>query len=765
MRDPARIRVVAVVASSGFGGAEQAFLSVLKGLDPNRFEMWVACHGSGPLLAEYRRHATDVWSMDALNIFNLKTVFELARRMRQVRCQMVISTMWTADVLAAAGAMLAGVPMRVATVQGEHFHADGARGWRRIRKAALSYLFRAPYLACDQVIAVSQSMADDLATRPGLRVDPQRITVIPNGIQLGEGRPNGVSKEQLGVPPGAPLVTTVANFLPNKGHQWLIQAMPEILAGAPEAVFALVGDGPERSKIAQWIAQAGVAHRVRLLGSRSDARSVMAASDLVVIPSAGAEGTPLAIMEALALGKPVVSTRLGGIPEIIEDRRNGLLVPPKDAPALAGAVLQVLLDPALAAGFAQEGRRTVEERFTDRHMVARTQSVYLQVAKSRGFGGASFIPVCEPVLDGREQAYVLDALQTGWISSAGPYITRFEEAFSRYCGTRYGVACSSGTTAIHLALAALGIGAGDEVVVPCFNLIVGASTVIWTGARPVLVDVDPDTWCLDPARVEAAITPRTKAILAVHMYGHPCDMEAINAIARRRGIPVIEDGAEAHGAEYRGRRVGGLGEIGCFSFYGNKILTTGEGGMLVTNDRKIAERAKLLRNQTFEEPRFVHRSLGFNYRLTNLQAAIGLAQCELIEQKVALKRTMASWYTERLRGVPGLTLPVEAPWARNVYWMYGVLCDDSQGYSRDALMRALAEQGIETRPFFHPMHQQPVFAQGGDSRYPDCRGSYPVSERLGRTGLYLPSSLNLTREQVGRVVDALITCLKATTRP
>ncbi len=366
--------------------------------------------------------------------------------------------------------------------------------------------------------------------------------------------------------------------------------------------------------------------------------------------------------------------------------------------------------------------------------------------------------VCEPVLDGNEQAYVLECLQTNWVSSEGKFVQAFEEAFSRFCGAAYGIGCSSGTAAIHLALSTLGIGTGDEVIVPCFNLIVGASTVIWTGARPVLVDVDPRTWCLDPTRIEERITPRTKAILAVHMYGHPCDMDPILEIARRHGLFVVEDGAEAHGAEYKGRRVGALGDIGCFSFYGNKILTTGEGGMVVTNDQTLAARVRLLRNQAFEEPRFVHRVLGFNYRLTNIQAAIGLAQCEKVEEKIARKREIAAWYTAQLSGNPQLEIPYEASWARSVYWMYGVVLHETFGCSRDAAMQLLRRQGIETRPFFHPLHRQPVFFEQEDPRFPSTAGEFSVSERLGRQGLYLPSGLGLTREDVSDVVEAIAQC-------
>jgi perosamine synthetase len=368
------------------------------------------------------------------------------------------------------------------------------------------------------------------------------------------------------------------------------------------------------------------------------------------------------------------------------------------------------------------------------------------------------IPVWEPVLDGREEPYVLDALRTNWISSLGPYITRFEERFAAYCGARHGVACSSGTAALHLAMVALGIGPGDEVLIPDFTLIVSANTVILSGARPVLVDVDPRTWCLDAKRVEEKITPRTRAVMPVHMYGHPCDMPAILDVAKRRGLFVIEDAAEAHGAEIAGRPVGSFGEAGCFSFYGNKILTTGEGGMVVTDDDRLAERLRLLRNQAFEERRFVHHVMGFNYRLTNLQAAIGLAQTERLEEKVARKLEIASWYRELLAGCPDVTLPAQTPGARNVHWMFGVLLGDAFSRGRDAVMARMKELGVETRAFFCPMHLQPLFVDGGDARYPDVAGDFPVSEELWNRGLYLPSGLGLTRAEAEEVVTRLLEC-------
>ena len=367
------------------------------------------------------------------------------------------------------------------------------------------------------------------------------------------------------------------------------------------------------------------------------------------------------------------------------------------------------------------------------------------------------IPVWEPVLDGNEKRYVLDCLETNWISSLGSYITRFEETMASWCGVSHGVACSSCTTGLHLALTALGVGPGDEVIIPDFTLIVSANTVIQAGARPVLVDADPRTWCMDPAQIEAKVGPRTRAIMPVHMYGHPCDMPAILSIARRHGLFVIEDCAEAHGARIADRMVGSFGDAACFSFYGNKILTTGEGGMVLCSNAALADRMRLLRNQAFEQPRFVHREVGFNYRLTNVQAAIGLAQAEKVEEKVEKKREIARWYAEAFAGVEDVELPWEAPGAKNVYWMYGVKLGDSFRRGRDGVMGAMREKGVETRAFFCPMHRQPVFARN-DPRFPDVSGDYPVSDDLWKRGLYLPSGLGLTRAQVQEVVETLAAC-------
>ncbi len=366
-----------------------------------------------------------------------------------------------------------------------------------------------------------------------------------------------------------------------------------------------------------------------------------------------------------------------------------------------------------------------------------------------------FIPVCEPLLDGDEVANVLECFDTNWISSRGRFIPLFEERFSEFCGALHGVACTSGTAAIHLALEALGIGPGDEVIIPTFTLIASANMVCLTGATPVLVDVEPDTWCIDPKLIEEKITPRTKALMVVHMYGHPCDMNAIMAIADRHGLAVIEDCAQAHGAQDHGRRVGSIGTVGVFSFYGNKLITTGEGGMLVTDDAKLAERAALLRDQAFEPPRFVHNAVGFNYRMTNIQAAIGVAQCDRLDDRIAHRIRMAQVYGKLLSDCDDVELPVCRPWAKNIYWMFGLLIKPSFGRSAEDVRAALTELGVDSRAFFHPLHRQPVY-DGADSRRPDLRGTYPVADDLSNRGLYLPSGPMLTREDQCRVVQQLL---------
>ena len=360
------------------------------------------------------------------------------------------------------------------------------------------------------------------------------------------------------------------------------------------------------------------------------------------------------------------------------------------------------------------------------------------------------VPVCETSLEGNELRYLAECVRSNWISSGGPFVRRFEDAFARAAGCTIGVATSSGTAALHLVLEALGIGPGDEVVVPAFTMIATANAVSYTGARPVLADSEPRTWNVDPDAIADRIGPRTRAIVVVHTYGHPAEIDRIRDIAARRGIPVVEDAAEAHGAREHGRPVGSLGAAGCFSFYGNKIVATGEGGMVTTDDAKLADVVRTLRDHAFTAERhFWHERRGFNYRMTNLQAAVGLAQTERLDDLVAARRRNAERYRERLSGIAGLTLPAERDGCTNVYWMFGLLVEDAFGTTRDGLRAHLAARGIETRGFFVPIHAQPIY-------FRDHRGErFPVAERLGRRGLYLPSGPRLTEAQIDRVVDAI----------
>jgi perosamine synthetase len=366
------------------------------------------------------------------------------------------------------------------------------------------------------------------------------------------------------------------------------------------------------------------------------------------------------------------------------------------------------------------------------------------------------IPVNEPVIGEAEMAYVRECLETGWISSAGRFIDEFESRFAEYCGMKHGVAVSNGTVALQLAVSCLGLEPNDEIIMPTFTIISCALAAVYNGARPILVDCDPDTWCMDVDRMEALVTDRTRAIMPVHIYGHPVDMDAVRTLADKYGLAVIEDAAEAHGAEYKGGKCGGLGDISCFSFYANKIITTGEGGMVLTNDDAYADAARSKRNLCFRaDRRFWHTEMVHNFGLTNLQAAIGLGQLERVEELVARKREVARRYSEALGGLP-LQLPVEREWAKNVYWMYGVVLDDSVGMDAVEFARRLDENGVQTRPFFVGMHEQPVFLEMG--LFGEDR--FPVAEQIARQGLYLPSGLALTDSQVDAAAAAVRAVLR-----
>lgn len=367
------------------------------------------------------------------------------------------------------------------------------------------------------------------------------------------------------------------------------------------------------------------------------------------------------------------------------------------------------------------------------------------------------IPVNQPLLVGNERKYLLECLDTGWISSEGPFIERFEREFAARVGRRHGVAVTNGTAALEVAVAALGIAPGDEVIMPAFTIISCAQAVVRAGGKPVLVDSDAATWNMDVGQVEAKITPRTRAIMPVHTYGLPVDMDPLLEIARRRKLAIVEDAAEMHGQTYRGRACGSFGAASIFSFYPNKHVTTGEGGMVLTDDDALAARLRAMRNLCFQpERRFVHEELGWNLRMTNLQAALGVAQLERLDESLAIKRRMGARYTELLKSVPGLEIsPGETAYAKSVYWVYGVVLDDKLPGDAAAMMQRLAARGVGTRPFFWPMHEQPVFRRKG--WYAGER--YPVAERLARRGFYLPSGMALADEEIVRAAAALKECL------
>jgi perosamine synthetase len=357
------------------------------------------------------------------------------------------------------------------------------------------------------------------------------------------------------------------------------------------------------------------------------------------------------------------------------------------------------------------------------------------------------IPVAAPVLGEKELQYVTDCIRSGWISSLGEYVRRFEREFASYCGVSHGVATHNGTVALHLLFVALGIGPGDEVIVPALTFVATANAVAYTGARPVFVDCDPTTWNIDPGAAACAVTPRTRALVAVHLYGHPADMDPLRALADERSLVLIEDAAEAHGARYKGHRTGSLGDVAVFSFYGNKIITTGEGGMIISNDADLLERCYFLANQAKgKENPYWHSEIGYNYRMTNVQAALGVAQLERIDEFIATRVRNAQRYNERLACLPGVTCPACADWAENVYWMYTILVGDDYGMERDVLMARLRERGIETRPFFHPLHRLPMYDRGLH---------LPVAEEIACRGINLPSSSALTPADVDAVCDVL----------
>lgn len=363
-----------------------------------------------------------------------------------------------------------------------------------------------------------------------------------------------------------------------------------------------------------------------------------------------------------------------------------------------------------------------------------------------------FVPVNEPLLTGNEKKYLLECVETGWISSEGPFVERFEQQVARHTGRRHGIAVANGSCALDLAMASLGLSSGDEVIMPTFTIISCATAILRAGAVPVLVDCEPNTWNMDAAQVESHITARTRAIMVVHIYGLTVDMNPVLALASRHGLAIIEDAAEAIGQVYDGRPCGGFGDISIFSFYANKHVTCGEGGMITANDDALADRCRRGRNLGFGKKRFVHDRLGWNMRMTNLQAAIGLAQMERLDETIAHKRRMGALYTRLLSEVSEVQLPIdETAFSKNHYWVYGLVLNEEVPLDAEQAMTLLRQRKIGTRPFFWPMHEQPVFAEMGLFQ----NESHPVSEKIGRRGFYVPSGAALTDSQIAQVVASV----------
>ena len=365
-----------------------------------------------------------------------------------------------------------------------------------------------------------------------------------------------------------------------------------------------------------------------------------------------------------------------------------------------------------------------------------------------------FIPIAKPIFGKDELRYVNQCIRTGWISSQGKLVKRFEQKFAQYCKVKYGIATSNGTAALHLALLGLGIGPGDEVIVPDLTFIAPVNSVIYTGARPVLVDIDRNTFNIDVSQIEKNITKKTKAIIVVHLYGRPCLMDEILNIAKKYNLFIIEDCAESHGAEYKGRKVGSFGHISCFSFFANKIITTGEGGMCLTNNKRLAKKINILLNHGMSpKKRYWHNIVGFNYRLTNIQAGIGLAQLRKIDKFLKEREKIGKLYNNYLKDISGIEIPSFKKWEKPVYWLYSILIDKK--YNREKLIEKLKQKNIETRPFFYPVHKMPFY-----KKYIKKGQKFPIAEEISKRGISLPTFVNLTSSQIQYICNSIRKLLK-----
>lgn len=394
-----------------------------------------------------------------------------------------------------------------------------------------------------------------------------------------------------------------------------------------------------------------------------------------------------------------------------------------------------------------ENPADISRKFNDRIRIIPIVDDQMLLVDYAGYDSNVHISLAQPQLCGNEYKYLMDAFLSTWISSTGKYITQFEDSFANYCGVKYGVATSNGTTALHLALTALGIGAGDEVIVPDITFAATINAVLYTGAKPVIVDIEEDSWCIDPAKIEKAITPQTKAVIPVHIYGQPCDMGRICDIARRNHLYIIEDCAEAHGAEWNQKKVGSFGIISCFSFFGNKVITTGEGGMCITDSEELNARMRILRDHGMSKNRkYYHETVGFNYRMTNLQAAIGSAQVERIDTILAWRADLEEQYRKIFSDVDRITLQNhDLPKRRKIAWLVSILVDESK---RDKILAKLKENDIDVRAFFIPLSQMKIYQKYAT----DCS----VSMKISNMGINLPTTYEMNHERINRIKDIIV---------
>jgi len=434
------------------------------------------------------------------------------------------------------------------------------------------------------------------------------------------------------------------------------------------------------------------------------------------------------------------------------DIRRGLL----DGATLESPISRVMNRKAMTLPVSTDRPRILEQ-LNERIRLIPLVDADRRIVDYASIGRYASIPVANPSLDGNELSYLVDCLESGWISSQGTYLRKFEAAFADFLGVEHALAVCNGTVALHLALVTLGIGPGDEVIVPDLTFAASASAVIHAGATPVLVDVEKTSWTLDIDKAASAIGPRTKAIMPVHLYGQPADMDGVRALADRHGLLVVEDAAEALGSTWKGRKIGSFGDASIFSFFANKIVTTGEGGMAVFADPAKAERAKRLRDHGMSPAkRYWHEEVGFNYRMTNMQAAIGLAQMERIERFIAGKLRLADRYGKGLAGVPGIVLPTARPDVLNTYWAYSILLADCPSMEeRDRTIARLARLGIGTRPLFYPLHTMPAFRAYGGNR------DFSATEYLSARGLSLPSAVSLEDREIDFICQSLGSLLAA----